>query len=135
MLNPITRTRTDLEVNTYKVEPYVMVADIYTNSEHVGRGGWTWYTGAAAWMYRFAIEYLLGIKKKGEKIILEPLINDTWDEYEVEYKYNKSVYKIRIVNNMKTGTSKLVEDGVLRDGNMFELIDDGGIHFVEYYGK
>lgn len=132
MLNPINRSRTDLEVNTYKVEPYVMAADVYTNPKHLGRGGWTWYTGAAAWMYRFAIEYLLGFKKSDNKIILSPLIKDGWDEFEIEYKYKNTVYKIKVMNNIKTGTSRMIVDGILTDGNSFELVDDGGIHFIEY---
>ena len=132
MLNPINRTRTDLEVNTYKVEPYVMAADVYTNPKHLGRGGWTWYTGAASWMYRFIIEYLLGFKKRDKKIILEPLLKENWDEFEIEYKYENTVYKIKAVNNIKTGTSRMVVDGVLKEGNEFELVDDGGIHFIEY---
>lgn len=131
MLNPVNRTRTDLEVNTYKVEPYVMVADVYTNPKHLGRGGWTWYTGAASWMYRFAIEYLLGLKKREETIILDPLIKDSWNEFEIEYKYKNTVYKIKVMNNIKTGTSKMIVDGILVDGNSFELVDDGGIHFIE----
>jgi cellobiose phosphorylase len=132
MLNPINRTRTDLEVNTYKVEPYVMAADVYTNAKHLGRGGWTWYTGAASWMYRFAIEYLLGFKKRENRIILEPLLKDSWDEFEIEYKYKNAVYKIKVMNNNKTGTSRMIEDGVLKEENSFDLVDDGGIHFIEY---
>lgn len=131
MLNPVNRTRTDLEVNTYKVEPYVMAADVYTNPKHLGRGGWTWYTGAASWMYRFAIEYLLGFKKREKAIILEPLLKDSWNEFEIEYKYRNTVYKIKVMNNIKTGTSKMVVDGILVDNNSFELVDDGGIHFIE----
>lgn len=132
ILNPINRTRTDLEVNTYKVEPYVMAADVYTNPKHLGRGGWTWYTGAAAWMYRFGIEYLLGFKKRKDKIALEPLMKDGWEEFEIEYKYKNTVYKIKVMNNIKTGTSRMIVDGVLKEGNSFELVDDGGIHFIEY---
>jgi len=132
ILNPINRTRTDLEINTYKVEPYVMAADVYTNPKHLGRGGWTWYTGAASWMYRFGIEYLLGFKKRGNKIVLEPLMKNGWDEFEIEYKYKNTVYKIKVVNNIKTGTSRMIVDDVLKEGNSFELIDDGGIHFIEY---
>ena len=131
ILNPINRTRTDIEVKKYKNEPYVISADIYTNEKHLGRGGWSWYTGAAAWMYRFAIEHILGLKKRGSSIILEPVIPNNWNEFEIEYKYNKTVYKIKVMNNIKTSTSKLSVDGILKDGNMFELVDDGGIHFVE----
>jgi len=131
ILNPINRTRTDLEVNSYKVEPYVMAADVYTNPKYLGRGGWTWYTGAASWMYRFGIEYLLGLKKIENKIVMEPLMKDGWEEFEIEYKYKNTVYKIKVANNIKIGTSRMIEDGVLKESNSFELVDDGGIHFIE----
>jgi len=131
ILNPLTHTRTDIEVKKYKNEPYVMSADIYTNEKHLGRAGWSWYTGAASWMYRFAIEYILGLKKRGNTIILEPIIPSYWNEFELEYRYNKTVYKIQVMNNIKIGEDKLNVDGILKDGNMFELVDDGGIHFVE----
>ena len=135
ILNPINHSRTDIEVKKYKNEPYVISADIYTNEKHLGRGGWSWYTGAASWMYRFAIEYILGFKKRGNSIILEPVVPSAWEGYEIEYKYNKTVYKIQVMNNMKTSTNKLSVDGTLKDGNMFELIDDGGIHFIEFITK
>lgn len=131
ILNPINHARTDIEVKKYKNEPYVISADIYTNEKHLGRGGWSWYTGAASWMYRFAIEYILGLKKRGNSIILEPIIPNDWEGFEIEYKYNKTVYKIQVMNNIKTGISKWSVDGILKDGNMVELVDDGGIHFIE----
>lgn len=131
MLNPINHSRTDIEMKKYKLEPYVIAADIYTNTMHIGRGGWSWYTGAAAWMYKFGIEYILGFKKRGNKIILNPAIRKSWDEYEIEYRYNQTVYKIKVMNMIKESTSRLIVDGVLSNGNSFEMLDDGGIHFIE----
>ena len=132
MINPIEHSRTKDAARKYKVEPYVIAADVYGAKNMAGRGGWTWYTGAAAWMYRFGIEYLLGFKKREDKIALEPLMKDGWEEFEIEYKYKNTVYKVKVMNNIKTGTSRMIVDGVLKEGNSFELVDDGGIHFVEY---
>ena len=71
------------------------------------------------------------LKKRGDKVFLEPLMKDGWEEFEIEYKYKNTVYKIKVMNNIKTGTSRMIVDGTLADGNSFELVDDGGIHFVE----
>ena len=132
ILNPINHAKTDAEIKKYQVEPYVMAADIYTNENHFGRGGWTWYTGASGWMYRFGICYLLGLKKRGNSMILDPVVPEKLGDFEVEYKFNKTVYKINVLNKIKSGVNKLTVDGVLKEGNMFDLQDDGGIHFVEY---
>lgn len=132
MLNPINHSRTNSEMKKYKLEPYVISADIYSNPLHIGRGGWSWYTGAAAWMYRFGIEYLLGIKIRGEMIIVEPCVPDNWNGYEVEYRFRNTIYKISIkLNSDKKG--RVIFDNVLDNGNSFRLIDDGAFHFVEVY--
>lgn len=132
MLNPINHSRTEGEMRKYKLEPYVIAADIYSNQEHLGRGGWSWYTGAASWMYRFGIEYLLGIKKRKDKIIIEPVTCSEWENFEVEYKYRSTVYKIKVI--LKSDKhQKIVINNVLENGNAFTLADDGGLHFVEVY--
>jgi len=128
LLNPLNHTLDLSNVNKYKLEPYVMPADIYSNEKVLGRGGWSWYTGAASWMYRFVIEYIIGIKKRGEKIILEPCLPEFWNEIEVEYRYFNSLYKIKAYNYDK---NEMIVDGTLTTGNMVELVNDGGIHFVE----
>lgn len=128
MLNPINHSRTDSEVKKYKLEPYVISADIYSNPLHIGRGGWSWYTGAAAWMYRFGIEFLLGLKFRGNLLYIEPCVPDDWNEYEVEYRYFDSVYKIKV--KLK-GENKVVVDNIINNGNCINLKNDGGIHFVE----
>lgn len=129
ILNPINHSRTDSEMKRYKLEPYVISADVYTNSLHVGRGGWSWYTGAAAWMYRFAIEYLLGIKIRGDMFYIEPCVPERWKEYEFDYNYFDTTYKIKVVLN---GDKKVVVDNLPTKGNCFKLKNDHGIHFVEF---
>ncbi|MCL2838267.1 MAG: hypothetical protein FWE04_04265 [Oscillospiraceae bacterium] len=104
MLNPINHTRTGLEVATYKAEPYVMAADVYSVPPHVGRGGWSWYTGAAGWYYRVGIENILGIVKRADTLIINPCVTADWEEYSVKYTTAGGVIKLRIANpNRKTG--------------------------------
>lgn len=128
MLNPINHSRTDSEMRKYKLEPYVISADIYSNFLHLGRGGWSWYTGAASWMYRFGIEYLLGFKFRGDVVFVQPCVPEAWKEFEVEYRYMDSLYKIKVILN---GEGKVVFDNVPSRGNCFKLVNDHGIHFVE----
>ena len=97
MINPITHTKTYGDCNTYKTEPYVVVADIYSTEGHVGRGGWSWYTGSAGWLYRGAIEGILGLKLKGnDGFIVEPCIPDDWDGYTMKFTRNNATYNIVI---------------------------------------
>lgn len=132
MLNPINHSRTDSEMKKYKLEPYVISADIYTNPLHIGRGGWSWYTGAAAWMYRFGIEYILGIKFRGKTVIVEPCTTSNWSEYTLEYKINDTIYNINVkLNSGKE--KKIIIDSVLEDGNSFNINEDGKLHFIEVY--
>ncbi len=97
MINPINHTRSHLECEVYKTEPYVMTADIYDKEPHEGRGGWSWYTGAAGWMYRTGIEGILGLKlEEGKGFRISPCIPNEWNEYSITYNYNESIYYIHI---------------------------------------
>ncbi len=104
ILNPIEHTRTKENVFKYKVEPYVIAADVYSSVGMVGRGGWTWYTGSASWFYVATLEYLLGIKKEGNLIIFEPNIPDEWEQYNVAYNYQNINCEITVYN--KAGLNK-----------------------------
>lgn len=128
ILNPINHSRTDSEMKKYKLEPYVVAADIYSNPLHVGRGGWSWYTGAAAWLYRFGVEFLLGLKFKGDMLFIKPCVPIDWKEFEVDYKYFNTIYKIKVVLNAE---NKVIFDNLPSKGNSFKLVNDNGIHFVE----
>ncbi|MBR5218230.1 MAG: hypothetical protein IKV89_00720 [Clostridia bacterium] len=111
MINPINHSDVQLIANIYKTEPYAVAADVYSTPPHTGRGGWTWYTGAAAWMYRFGVEYLLGFKKKGNKVKFEPALPEDWKEYTFEYMYKETPYIFNVKRgNKKTGEIQLVND-------------------------
>ncbi|HWQ72178.1 MAG TPA: glucoamylase family protein [Desulfitobacteriaceae bacterium] len=133
MLNPINHTRTKSEVAHYKVEPYVMAADVYANNPHAGRGGWTWYTGAAGWMYQAGIESILGFNLSGNKLVFEPCIPKNWPGYRIEYRYKSTQYTFNIRNPQRkmTGVKKIVYDEKISEDKIIFLEDDGKEHFVE----
>src|SRR5690606_15479592 len=98
MLNPMTHACSPEGVNRYKVEPYVVAADVYTAAAHLGRGGWTWYTGSAAWMYRVALESILGFDKRGDTLRIDPRVPEGWPDYNIDYRYGRSTYAITVHN-------------------------------------
>jgi cellobiose phosphorylase len=134
MLNPINHANTMMEASRYKVEPYVMAADVYAVPPHTGRGGWTWYTGAAGWMYNVGMQQILGFKKKGGKILMEPCIPKDWPEYNIRYTHGKStVYSITVQNpnRINKGEVLILQDGKRLEGNEILLAEDGKEHLVE----
>ncbi len=133
LLNPINLTNNYREYSRYKVEPYVLAADVYSIYPHIGRGGWSWYTGAAGWMHRAGLESILGFQKNGDTIVMDPCIPGNWKEYEISYRYMSANYLITIKNpKCKTrGVIKLSIDGIPLEGNIFPLKDDDKIHKVE----
>jgi cellobiose phosphorylase len=120
MVHPLSHASNAAAVQVYKVEPYVMAADVYANESHRGRGGWTWYTGSAGWMYQFITGSLLGFEQRGDVLQFKPCLPPGWDEFTVDYRWGKSVYHIRIARIDDAGT---VSDTVT-------LVDDGGEHEV-----
>ncbi len=131
MLNPITHSDTPQAVDIYKVEPYVVAADVYTAKGHLGRGGWTWYTGSASWMYRIALEAILGFQQRGELLYIEPCIPADWKEFTVEYRFRSSTYVIRVENpdGVQRGLTELAVDGHPVE-KAVPLVDDGRTHNV-----
>ncbi|MGH4050704.1 MAG: GH36-type glycosyl hydrolase domain-containing protein [Clostridium sp.] len=127
MINPINHTKTLLECEKYKTEPYVMTADVYGKKPHVGRGGWSWYTGTSGWMYRTGIEAILGFKlKEGKGFTIEPCVPEEWTHYEIIYKKDNLEYVIEVKRHDVKGTwldGNLCADGVV------PFID--GVHKVE----
>ncbi|MGI6169503.1 MAG: GH36-type glycosyl hydrolase domain-containing protein [Christensenellales bacterium] len=117
ILNPINHGRTDKEIMAYKAEPYVVAADVYSNPQHNGRGGWTWYTGSASWMYVVATEAILGFCKRGETLTLNPCIPAKWAEFSIEYRYGDSLYRIEVENpdKVERGVRAIYVDGVLQE--------------------
>ena len=135
LLNPINRTSTRADVHRYKVEPYVVAADVYSVAPHVGRGGWTWYTGSAGWMYRAGLEGILGFRVQGASLLLTPCIPEKWPRFEIVFKYHSSRYEILIENPL--GVSRGITHAEL-DGNTLPsgiqtripLVDDGNTHSI-----
>ncbi len=131
MLNPITHSNSPEALDIYKVEPYVVAADVYTAAGHLGRGGWTWYTGSASWMYRVALEAILGFQQRGERLFIEPCIPASWKSFTIEYRFRSATYAITIENpdGIQFGSVDLTVDG--RSVNdAIPLMDDGKTHDV-----
>jgi len=133
MINPINHSNNLREYSRYKVEPYVMAADVYAVYPHIGRGGWSWYTGAAGWMYKAGLESILGFTKKGKALVVDPCIPKNWKDYSIIYKYNNTPYNIRISNpqGLNKGVIKISMDGKISAGNQIALVNDGKVHNVE----
>jgi cyclic beta-1,2-glucan synthetase len=132
ILNPINHASTRAGIHRYKVEPYVVCADVYSSAQHVGRGGWTWYTGSAGWMYRTAVEGILGIRLRGRVLALNPCIPRAWTGFEITYKYGSSQYRIAVQNphGVSCGVIHATLDGQEISGAPCEitLVDDGSRH-------
>jgi cyclic beta-1,2-glucan synthetase len=131
LLNPVTHAKTPEDVATYKVEPYVIAADVYTAEGHVGRGGWTWYTGSASWLYRVGLEAILGFNKKGDTLEIDPCIPSEWKELAIEYRHQATTYVIRIHNpdGAQKGVARISLDGQDLTGAV-PLVSDGNRHDV-----
>ncbi len=133
MLNPINRTSSRASVQRYKVEPYVVAGDIYAEPPNVGRGGWTWYTGAAGWLYRAGLEWILGFRVRGMILSIDPCIPRNWPGYNIEFHYHSATYKIRVENpsSVTRGVALTELDGKLLAGSAnIPLVDDGATHNI-----
>ncbi len=142
MLNPVTHTRTDREVRQYAGEPYVMAADVYTAEAREGHAGWTWYTGAASWMYQTGIESILGIRRRADRLCIYPCIPSHWPEFTATYRFGQTRYVIHVANpsGKSTGISQgkmdgkeilMGEPGRGQEGVCIALCDDGRDHRLE----
>lgn len=133
MLNPINHGRTAADAARYKTEPYVMAGDVYALSPHAGRGGWSWYTGSAGWMYRAGTECILGLRRRGQTFVVDPCIPSSWPEYGITWRYLDSCYTITVYNPARRcrGVAKATLDGALVDPAAIPLVNDGGTHSVQ----
>jgi len=132
MINPVNHAKTPTQVATYKVEPYVVAADVYALSPHTGRGGWTWYTGSAGWMYRLIVESLLGLRLEADRLHVAPCLPGDWKAFKVHYKYRDTVYHITVTQAADMSVPLTVTvDGTERDDRAVPLIDDHCEHSVE----
>jgi len=124
LINPLRHALTPQDVETYKVEPYVVAADVYAVDPHAGRGGWTWYTGSAGWMYRLIVGSLLGLRREGARLHIEPCLPESWPGFRFVYRFGATVYRCHVIAATAERTAT--------DHATLELIDDGGEHVREF---
>jgi len=137
LLNPINHTSTRAGLYRYRVEPYVVAGDVYAEAPHSGRGGWTWYTGSAGWMYRAGIEWLLGFRLRGASLFIDPCIPRSWSGFSITFRYHASRYEVHVENphGVTRGVSRVEIDGTqAAAGNVaLPLLDDGATHVVRVW--
>jgi cyclic beta-1,2-glucan synthetase len=136
LINPVRHALTAAAVATYKTEPYVVAADVYGVPPHTGRGGWTWYTGSAGWLYRLILESLLGLKLEHGKLRFTPCLPEDWNTCSLSYRYRDTTYQIAVVQvpavaGTALTTMSVTLDGMVRNDQLIPLADDHGIHLVE----
>jgi cellobiose phosphorylase len=134
IINPIAHGASAATIETYKVEPYVVAADVYAVAPHVGRGGWTWYTGSAAWMYRLVVESLLGLKLEVDRLRIAPCLPAEWTTFNVHYRFRETVNHIVVHQTAHgTGEERVTVDGRERADNAIPLVDDRVEHWVDVW--
>ena len=134
LLNPIKHGSTSADIDRYKVEPYVMSADVYAELSHMGRGGWTWYTGSAGWMYRAGLEWILGFRLRGRTLVIDPCIPTSWRRFGIVFRYHSARYEITVENPNAVcrGVSRIVLDGQsLPPDGAIALSDDATTHHLD----
>jgi cyclic beta-1,2-glucan synthetase len=133
MLNPVNHTRTAADVERYKAEPYVLAGDVFAHSAHAGRAGWTWYTGAAGWMYRAGLESILGLRRRGATFEIDPCIPASWPGYSIAWRVGETRYEIEVINPERRcrGVTYAVLDGTPVEASAIPLVDDRGTHEVK----
>jgi len=133
MINPVNHASSRETAAVYKVEPYVIAADVYAVAPHTGRGGWTWYTGSAGWMYRLVVESLLGLRLELDKLRVEPCLPAEWREFRMRYRYRETFYDIHVVQTagVESGVISVTVDGVDQSDRAIPLVGDRKAHAVE----
>ena len=124
-----------LRIFKYKVEPYVIAADVYAVAPHIGRGGWTWYTGSSGWMYRLMTESLLGIRRSGDQLQITPCLPADWSNYKIRYRYLDTLYHISVTQKKRTSDASVIAsvtlDEVKQVDQIMTLVNDLKTHAVE----
>jgi cellobiose phosphorylase len=132
MMNPVNHGKSPETIAAYKVEPYVVAADVYAVAPHTGRGGWTWYTGSAGWMYRLILESLLGLRLAADRLHISPCLPLDWQAFQVHYRYRDSLYHIDVRQAPAADAGmKVSVDGVAQSDATIRLVDDHQEHYVE----
>jgi cellobiose phosphorylase len=134
LINPLNHSRDSQSVNIYKAEPYVVAADVYAVAPHTGRGGWTWYTGSAGWLYRLITESLLGLNRQVDQLTITPCLPKDWPSCAMSYRYGQTIYRI-VVKQFAVRDRKrlpiLLLDGMQQSGDVVTLIDDQKEHYID----
>ena len=130
MINPVNHGATALQIATYKVEPYVIAADVYGVAPHVGRGGWTWYTGSSGWMYRLIIDSLLGLTLNGDRLYFAPCLPKGWTEFKLRYQYRDTTYHMTVIQYDKPLPIQVLIDEIKQEVPYLSLVNDGLTHLV-----
>lgn len=132
LINPVNHGRTRDEIEIYQVEPYVVAADVYAVSPHTGRGGWTWYTGSAGWMYQLIVEWLIGLKLDVDKLWFKPCLPEDWKSFKLHYRYRETFYHITINQEKPSNeVTRVILDNTEQPDKMIHLIDDRQEHQAE----
>ena len=133
MINPIEHSKTKEEATKYKVEPYVVSADIYGKANLAGRGGWSWYTGSSSWMYEAGIHYILGLNIENGYLSMNPCIPKDWKEYKIHYEYKNTIYNIYVKNpsSKNTGVEQMILNGEIIKDKKVKLIENDGINEIK----
>ena len=131
LINPLSHGSTPTGIATYKVEPYVVAADVYALVPHTGRGGWTWYTGSAGWMYRLIVEWLLGLRLDVDKLRFVSCLPEEWPSFKLHYRYRDTFYHITVKNNGGHEAARVTLDGTDQPDKTIHLVDDRREHVVK----
>jgi cellobiose phosphorylase len=136
MINPVNHGRSAEGISVYRLEPYVVAADVYAAAPHTGRGGWSWYTGSAGWMYRLVVESLLGLTTVGDTLRIAPCMPADWETFKIHYRYRETVYHIAVSQGCAgedgaTTGAKVMVDGIQQHDGVIHLVDDRRDHVVE----
>jgi cyclic beta-1,2-glucan synthetase len=131
MINPINHSLSPDAMDTYKIEPYIAAADVYAKDPHIGRGGWSWYTGSAGWLYRLITESILGLQLEGDRLRIVPCIPRSWTGFTLTYRYRETSYEISVAQTVAaTASSRVVVDGEEQPDQAIPLANDGAAHAV-----
>ena len=130
LIKPVNHGTTPQDIARYRVEPYVVAADVYSRAPHIGRGGWTWYTGSAGWMYQLLVEALLGLERRASRLRIRPLMPKEWTALELDYRFGASIYRIACCPVATGKETQVSVDGIDSPDGWFTLVDDGGAHSV-----
>ncbi|MFT3911611.1 MAG: glucoamylase family protein [Ferruginibacter sp.] len=133
MINPLNRGSDESKINIYKVEPYVIAADVYAEPMHKGRGGWTWYTGSAGWMYQLIIEWFIGLKRKGDVLEFKPCLPAGWNSIKINYRYLDTVYHIQLKDEGTNHSAKMIVDGIEKQESFIRLVNDQKEHEITFF--